>query len=121
MTVTESSFVSNAKGRITGPLTMRCIFSLQIELIITMHNLISMHLIHNKLRALLEVKSILLAHTVVTLTMSLKIATTIPNAQFVVNFSVIISLCVEHVEVTIRLPNTDNTSDLDSKLELLSP
>ena len=120
MTVTESSFVSFAKGRITGPLTMRCIFSLQIDLSTTMHNLISMHLIHNKPSLLLEVRFILLAHIVVTLTMNQRIVTTIPSVIFVENFSVIIILCVELVEVIIRLPNIDSSSGLDSKLEHLS-
>ena len=84
-----------------------------------MHNLISMHLIHNKSGLLLEVKFILLAHIVVTLIMKPRIAFTIPNVIFVENFSVIINLCVKLVEVIIKLLNIDNLSDLDSKLELL--
>ena len=118
MIVTESSFVSYAKERITGPLTMRCTFILQRDLSTTMHNLISTHLIHNKPSLLLGVKFILPAHIAVTLIMRPKIAFTIPSVILVESFSVVISLCVEHVEVTIRLPNTDNSSDLDFKLEL---
>ena len=98
---------------------MRGTFSLQIDLSTTMHNLISIHLTHNKPSSLLGVKSILLTHIVVTLIMRPRIAIIILSVILVENFSVIINLCVKLVEVIIKLPNIDSLSGLDSKLEPL--